>query len=389
MDPRQRLPDEFAMNFRFKDRRDLYLVFAIAAASVVAAFTLPPVQDFKEYLLQWQQAMAGANPWLCPDGTWNGNAYGPLHLLLAPAAALSPTLPRLVYSLCWPVIAALLLRAPLAQFSTERRALVLFGILAPFLWIEALIFAHMDVLIAALSLASVVLLAGEWSLMAGVLLGMATAIKLYPLALLPFMAIRHRRPDLRFVAAFSVAAILPFVVAGIIWGPSAFLPFRIAVARPAEAMSIFEFLRGPASPFSLAGHPLNLDRWSLPILMLGGAIWFAIVQWRRVDWPEATVGAMAVVLALYKVGHSQFHLPLVALVLWLASTGRAGRRLGRMILAYLVFLSIDALAFPLLGAFRGRWLFIRWVIGLPTFLLLAGLLIALIGNRVGATDGRS
>src|SRR4051812_9610511 len=66
----------------------------------VFSFLIPPLHDYGAYVRIWAIFLKTGHPYL-QDGVFNGNAYGPLFILLAYAYKLHIFLPRFIFVAAW------------------------------------------------------------------------------------------------------------------------------------------------------------------------------------------------------------------------------------------------------------------------------------------------
>ena len=326
--------------------------------------------------------------------TGQGTKYGPLFNLFAFPAALDALLPKLLFTAAWIVVAAVLL----GLYVRRRRpgwlvaAVACFLLANPYFWNQIPWNGQFDILPAALAL-----LAVHWTLRgkdtpAGVALGAAALLKFYPLFLLPFLAFGQRRSHWRLAASCLATFASGMLMSWAIWGSSAMAAGGYVSETPSKMYSVFRFLRGTVSPLRLVHDAPNVDRWSLPLIVVAGVLVFLLWRQRRRTHPiaAALLGHLTLVTC-YRAGLSQY-LAFVFLlaVYWVAMEPAAfqkNRRLAWALGSYLGWITlIDALYF-LCGSLAARpWSQLREAIGLPTFLLAAWLIAELLVSRPTAVD---
>ena len=57
--------------------------FQLSLVLTILALVSGSHHDYVEYMAHWDIFLKGGNPWVMPDGTFTGNAYGPPYLLYA------------------------------------------------------------------------------------------------------------------------------------------------------------------------------------------------------------------------------------------------------------------------------------------------------------------
>jgi hypothetical protein len=340
--------------------------------------------DYHAHTLIWQVVRQGGDPWWVVDG-FLLNSYGPLFNLLAYLVPINPLGPKLLYAAAYVGFVGWL-----AHVSTRPRAalglpaVVLFGaMLNPLAWVEIAYFGHFDILAGVAGVAALHLQLRQRDIAAATWLGLGVLLKYMPILLLPFLAIRGRslHVRVRLIVACTIAVGVGLTLSTLIWGPGTFRPLSSAVGRRAELLSIFAFLEGKWSPVASVLSPSTIDRLTTPTLIVAGLAVFTWC-WRQAIEPRAAaVAAMLVTLLFYKVGFVQYQLMLGPLVLYWLGTTEQNTRVIAAFAVYFGWLALFDLFYAAIGGYLtpdSRWLWIGPVVGLPTFLLGAWALIALL-----------
>lgn len=349
-------------------RRERIVMTALAVVGVLA---LPNRHDYSSYQSHWRQTLAGLDPYAV-----DGNAYGPLHNAFALLFWIHRKLPRLVFAAA--ALAATFTALDALRRSPDvparpRAALRWLLVASPLLWVFVVAFGSNDAMVAALVLWGVLALEAGRPVVAALLLAPATLLKFTPAFLVPFLASPRRRLRWGFGLLF-VALVAGGMAAGwALWGKAALGPISFAAGRPSNLLSIFAFLGGPWSPLHLLGVD-NADAWSMPLLAVSLTVVAIVHLWRRFDGVTGALLGFAVVLAAYKVGNHQFHLTMYLLVAWFLATRwsaivRLHPALVRAAFWYLGWIAGCTALYAITEGYWGRFGFIRWFIGLPTFVV--------------------
>jgi hypothetical protein len=204
-----------------------------------------------------------------------------------------------------PVFAAL----GLAAYLAAGRAGVVAVALNPLLLLDYLSLLS-DVFFLAAALAAVGLLRRRRALAAGLLVGVALALKQTAVVLLPAVALlawRERR--LLQVAAATAATLLVLVLPFLLWSPRAFVS-DTATYFYGSGVDAFP-IRGPGLPGLLLAAGLIPSRWAafpsallqapvLALVLLGGGLSLR----RRFSWPALWVWSAAIALVLFFLGRT-------------------------------------------------------------------------------------
>jgi Glycosyltransferase family 87 len=365
---------------------------AVLAVAVPAALVAGIRQDYQAYTRQWARVVAGRDPWIDANGFFTGNAYGPIHNLLALPYRVHPALPRVLLALVY-LSAFLWLRR---RFGTTplRRTVLAGALLANGLfWISVVDYGHNDVLCAALALAAVALVEDGRAASGGAALALGVLTKLYPLALVPLLALDGRRIRGRFLAGFLGTLAAGVAATWWTWGSSFLAPFAYAVERRSSLLSVFYFLRGSRSPLRVLSPSPDLDWLSGYLVLASLALLLAShVRW-RLSASFSSALAAVMLFAFYKVGHFQFYVtPLLLLVHWYFreawDEAESPPRL-RALAAYVAWFALVPLAFRQMDHFKGAWGEVREWIGLPSFVIQAWLIASLVAWRARASGRAS
>jgi len=367
-----------------KNKRVQALFIVAFVTAIVYAALHSVIQDYLAFAHIWEIILEGGDPWLATPITnkYGVNAYGPVFNLFAVPYYFNEKLPRIIWVLFWFGAGWFLIcRSFGSRELTDRRKFILSAlvILSPLLWIQTVYYGQFDVVVAALSLFAIDAKLRNKSIIAGCLICVAAALKYYPLALVPFIFLRRRKPDYKFLASFCILGFAIYGTTYLIWGGSFRLALETASYRYSKLLSIFQFLRGEYSPLKLFGGVDNLDRFSVPLLALAGAGVFLHYFIRKMDLVTGSILAMTATFALYKVGHPQFHiLVYFLLIYWIIGRSVLPRNATIAVIIYIGFMNLFVVTAVLTNGFAGRWGFIRQICGLPAFIIFTYLFLMVL-----------
>jgi hypothetical protein len=292
--------------------------------------------DYIYYLDQWDLVLSGASPW----GT--GNAYGPLHNVLAYVRPFGPLAPKMLIVLPFLVANGLLLREIYA-LRDGRPLCGLYLLIVPtnFLVISmAFTYGLNDGLVAALVVFALIARYRGYLIIPGCFLGFAVLLKFYPIILVPMFALDAGRFRLRLIFAAAAITVAGMTLAAVVWGDAIFRPFTMAAERGPTLLSILASLS--FFPFLIGGQGVLdfLLKTNLVFVAFVGLL-STLVSWKlKIHWLEAAVLGLLAVLLTYKVGHQQFYLPWLFLVAALPLAGtESSRRLMWICVPQVLFLS--------------------------------------------------
>lgn len=309
-----------ALHFLEARPKCVYGMVAVAVAVLCAwTYVTGAELDYKaHYLVQWKTLLRGENPWVFQDG-YQPVTFGPLHLIFAPLIVIHPLLPKFLF------LGLLLASVFLIWMRIKRQEmvghiddpvtpLVLFLILVPFnpyFWSMSAHFGFNDTFVAALAVFAFALHDKGRPGWAGLCLGIAIFYKIYPVFMLPFLAMEGRGLRLKPVVTAVAVVVGGFALSYAIWGQSTFYPFLFNSETDPKWLSIFRALKGiPA----LAPQLPALYRLS-SIAMAGACGLVALFAYvRNIPAPVGAALGLLAALLFHKVGHVQYLSTFVLLV---------------------------------------------------------------------------
>ena len=239
--------------------------------------------DYIEYIGQWQHFISGANPWLNADGTFNGNAYGPTHLLYAGFYMLHPLAPKVIGAISYIGTVMWLLHRFSKLFFTnpDLKKASLFYLFSPFFLLSVFYNGDLDMHVCFFVMLSLIFLERDYEITSGFFLALAIGLKFFPIAYLPLLAYK-KGFSFRFklIASTTLVCLLMFGLCYAKWDIGVFAPFLFAGNREPKLLSIFRYLEGTFNPFVWMGYHLNLQVLSLPLMAIS-ALWVLWLTWRQ------------------------------------------------------------------------------------------------------------
>jgi hypothetical protein len=334
-----------------------------------------PHYDYPYYMSQWSLVLGGYNPWIADPN----NLYGPGHQFLALLFWLHPLAPKALFTLAWFGCFIVGVDA-VKRDATISFVTFLIFFATPFFVILVLLYGSEDTFVTLLVLAAIDGRTRNGQQIAPpLLLGFATLTKVYPLALMPFLATSRKSVDWRFVFLFALTVAVGLVLTVAEWGWSVSPIIRSLSLQEGKMLSIFWFLsQSRLSP--LVGTPIAqaLIDWNMIFVMAGMAGLYAFHFLGGLRALAGTLTASIVLLVLYKVGNPQyFILPVTLSIYFLAVQTQRNNGPDRPLMiaavAYLLILNSFELWYAMTNQSYG-YPQVRATIGLPCF--VAGVFLA-------------
>jgi hypothetical protein len=366
------------------DRRHMWWLFcAVWIVLIVVGLVEGPRYDYRAYMKQWARVLAGGNPWLDDPG----NVYGVGHQILAVLFLVHPLAPKLLYILGS-------FGTFLVMFDAQRRDVAVgvatFALLfaTPFFVILTPMYGVEDTLVTFLTLYAVDLRIRQGRTLApALLLAAAVLTKVYPLALLPFIATDRGVINFRFVGVFGAAMCLGLLGTVAVWGLPALGIVPFAFVRDGKMLSIFWFLsQSGLSPIAHSALARALIVWNSAVVAAIMASLYALHFFGRMRALSGTVVAMLGLLAFYKVGNPQYFLCSASLLIYFLTVDRdRGTLEDRWLLgaagAYFLVLNVFQVWYQISGG-SVRYPEVRAFVGLPAFVTGIALMWLILGREL-------
>lgn len=342
----------------------------LVSVGVVIAIIAPFTHDYKSYVVQWDIINLGKNPWIDINGTFTGNAYGPLHNLLAIPYSVFPSFPRVIFVAAFLFSAIWLLRYSQAC-KANTYALLPLIILNPFFWVSCVLYGQNDILPASLSLFALYLFTIKHERTSALLLGFAVLFKIYPVVIVPFLMLSRKRLNFQFSTVFLGTVVVGYLGSFLLWGKEFIYVFQFSADRTSKLSSIFRFLRSRFSPLEVFVDQPNLD-W-LSVYLLIASLGLLLILYIRYQFSYVCGATLAILITftLYKVGHFQFYsMPFFLLTfLYISYQKELGDIDNKPIVLYFLWFSLIPPMYVALEGFTGEYYIIRNFLGVPSLIV--------------------
>jgi hypothetical protein len=336
---------------------------AFVSVGVFLVFFRGSIHDYVAYERQWYLINSGY-PDLATD-----NVYGPIHFVLAYLWSVNSLAPKLIMFLLLSISFAPLFYR-LAHTETKRTKLLFFCLL-PFNFLTLSIsgsFGLNDTLVAAFVLACILSYAQSYFKLAGILLGLAILVKIYPLVFLPFLGLRNRKLIWPLLYSSILTVLIGYSLAFYIWQKSVVSAFLFGIERDPK---YFNYL---GSWFYRLNRQYDswlsfLSDWNAYVCVIALLLLFVLFFLKRFDSIATGFIAFLILMTLYKGSSQQYFLPWVSV--WgymLLVKNETTQRLASFATPYVCFLSMFALGYEIFSAYFSMML-IREYVGFFTLLL--------------------
>ena len=228
----------------------VYLVFGVFFEWVIQNYELPFFEgDYQHYKNQWQDTLNG-RPYLNEKNKFNGNAYGPIHLIFSLLFLINESLPKLIYIFIYFLLVYFFIKiAEEEKYSTNKIVILMYMLLF------SLPLARTTVIEGALELVFVFFVVlglhfyyKKKYFSCGLFMSLGFLLKFINIVMLPFLVINSKinfRDGLKKYINFKIllSFLLPiFLVYSIfyfIFGKEIFYPFIFGLKRGSGHLSIY------------------------------------------------------------------------------------------------------------------------------------------------------
>lgn len=365
----------------------LLLTGIICIISSLLALLLPIQHDYSIYVPIWQSFLKTHHPYLFADGTFNGNAYGPLFILFAFPYALYPTIPRLLFVMMWLTVGLFcMVQAEKVHITIHKyRVLWLALLLNSFFYIICMIYGMNEIVMVSCIVFGLYMYQRNKDVLAGFLFGLGFLFKFIPLLLVPFLFFGRDKLRWRFSFSFAATAGIGMFVSYILWHDEILVPFKFGLGRSSTFLSLFNFLNSSFSPLRLFTTLPNVDFLSFPLLLLALLIVFLLHL--RYKYDPFALGFIVLTTAytFLKTNHPQYHMSsMILLLLWLIYHHKKipwRSPLALSLLIYFGWISGLTFLYIFMNGFTGEWQWIRDFSGLPTFIITGTAVVLMARQR--------
>jgi len=340
---------------------------------LILAYNIQPMHDYGLYFAHWELVLHGGDPWQKIGGA---NAYGPVYNAFAWLYVIDTQLPKLVFTASWLFVSFYAINAfwKLAHPTRLHKVLfILLWLFNPFFILSTIFYGFNDAFVALLVFLAMLMTVKFKRLGGGVfLLSLGVLTKIYPLFLLPF-TVKNKQQLFKYGLLFVLIVFGGYLLTYFIWGDSFLNAFGKANGRDPTLFSVMRFVTGAYFPSQTFGQAILAV--SNLLILLGIGYIFKLFMVGRINQITAFLASFTVLLMFYKAGQQQFYLVYFALfAAWTIVDFKQETPNIKAFYAVLVlglWMSIMAgLVYPLTGQMEGNYLWLRDVIGLPTFIIL-------------------
>ena len=306
-------PDSGLWTFSTRQMVLLSAIVVWSGAMLALSVARDQRHDYVAYLEQWSLVLGGQDPWM------TSNTYGPLHNVIGLTIVLHPLVPKLLIGMALTLVNFLLV-SELLRSAPPVTSIAAYALFLPlnFLVVSVVFsFGLNDGLVASLVGLAILARLRKWFFACGVLLGLAVLLKYYPALLIPFFCLDRRRFSVRTLTASAITVATGFFFATALWGTGFVSALTTGAAREPKLLSVLAALEHTGFSVAYAEVFQILVRVNALMVVAAVVLTFISVYALRLRWIEGAALASLIYLLVYKVGHQQFYLTWIVLLIGL------------------------------------------------------------------------
>tara|TARA_B100001063_G_scaffold222972_1_gene229815 strand:- start:1173 stop:2288 length:1116 start_codon:yes stop_codon:yes gene_type:complete len=276
------------------------------------------------------------------------NTYGPLHLFISFIYEINSLLPKIIFGVLFCILQFYLFFKILKK---SHNLLFYFYLFLPcnFLIItNAYFYGINDTVVAFFLIISVTLFINKKYLTSGVFFSISAFTKLYPLLLLPIFAL-YKKINLKFLYSFIISTSLILLISFYKFNSDLiFEPLKFGSLRAPNFISILASLK---YDFPDSTVVLFLIKYNSILVISLSLITLIYCLMKKKCLLTSIMLIFLVVLTTYKVGHTQFYIPLCVIFSILLNYNSLYIKHVKTVLPLVFLLSVTSVAYPLTGGF--------------------------------------
>ena len=345
-----------------------FLIFAVLLIiSIVFLYLYPEIHDYRLYILQWQTLLNGHN---LPD---YDNAYGIIHYLFSPLILISKQFPKFVYVLMY-LIASFQVIKNIKHLLNNKILILIYVVLFlnPIFWIFGVLYGSNDLFVSSVLVISLIMYRNQHHLKSVFFLFLGVCYKFTPIILLPYLVVNSKKINFRYLLIFGFTVCLLYTIGYFVWDKSILNPFLFGSNRSSKMFSIFAFIGSSRSPLSFI-NIYNLDFLSLYLIAISLLLLFFMYVIYKLDRYLMILLSFSFLLLFYKVGHHQFYLSLLLMMIYILPYHKINFRKNKYLLisifTFWIWIFSATLLYNFSNGYSGSFLFFRDIMGLPSFII--------------------
>ncbi len=298
------------------------------------------------------------NDYALYEVTWNAilnndedvrfNTYGPLHLFVSFIYEINSLLPKIIFGA---LFCTLQFHLFFKILKNSYNLLFYFYLILPcnFLIITSVYFYGInDSVVAFFFIISITLFINKKYFSSGVFFSISAFTKLYPLLLLPIFAL-YKRINLKFLFSFAISTCLILLISFYKFNSDLiFEPLKFGSLRAPNFISILASLKYDFPDNTMV---LFLIKYNSVLVIIFSLITLFYCLKKKKCLLTSLILIFLVVLTTYKVGHTQFYVPLCVMFSILLNYNNLYLKHVKTALPLIFLLSATSVAYPLTGGF--------------------------------------
>lgn len=276
------------------------------------------------------------------------NTYGPLHLFFSFIYEINSLLPKIIFGVLFSILQFYIFFKILKN---SCKLLFYFYLILPcnFLVITSVYFYGInDSFVAFFFVISIILFLNKKYFTSGIFFSISAFTKLYPLMLLPIFTL-YKKIKFKFFFSFLISTCLILLISFYIFNSDLiFEPLKFGSLRSSKFISILASLKLDFPDNTIV---LFLIKYNSIFVIFFSLITLIYCLKKKKCLLTSIILIFMVVLTTYKVGHTQFYVPLCVIFSILLNYDNLYLKHVKAALPLILLLSATSLTYPLTGGF--------------------------------------
>ena len=349
------------------------IFFILSSILILILFYGDSRHDYSFYTLTWESFANNKDVVVY-------NVYGPIHLLLSYVYKIHYLAPKIIFAFSFIYLSYLVFK----RIIIKKKNILLFyfylTLHCNFLIISGVFFYGLnDTFVAFFFIFSILFYVNQRFIFSGIFISIASLIKLYPILFIPQLLITNNKINFKIFFTIVVFIFLFLTLFSFLFDYKLLLePLSFGSNRGPKFASIIASLNYSFPDNKIVAILIKYNSYILIVSILFVYIFTYI---KKTELFFSIIFLNIFILTIYKVGHTQYYIPLMVLSSLLLTFEKRYLQIFKILFPLILLLSITTLGYSLTGGYdlakknSFPWILIRENIGYIYFLINVSVLI--------------
>jgi len=349
------------------------IFFILSSILILILFYGDSRHDYSFYTLTWESFANNEDVVVY-------NSYGPIHLLLSYVYKIHYLAPKIIFAFSFIYLSYLVFK----RIIIKKKNILLFyfylTLHCNFLIISGVFFYGLnDAFVAFFFIFSILFYVNQRFIFSGIFISIASLIKLYPILFIPQLLITNNKINFKIFFTIVVFIFLFLTLFSFLFDYKLLLePLSLGSNRGPSFASIIASLNYSFPDNKIVAILIKYNSYILIVSILFVYIFTYI---KKTELFFSIIFLNIFILTIYKVGHTQYYIPLMVLSSLLLTFEKRYLEIFKILFPLILLLSITTLGYSLTGGYdlakksSFPWILIRENIGYIYFLINVSVLI--------------